>query len=296
MARIGTLDFEGWLRTAGSAKMSSSEGVLVDYAYASDRQMRSAFEQALPVRLAVEATVRLFKSVGRNELLGSAVRVGPAQFPRVHGLLTHCSRVLAIPTPTLYIVNNPVLNAATYGTTEDSFILVHSGLVDHMSDEELTSVLAHECGHIHNSHVVYLTALHFLTHAAGVFLRWIVAPAMVGLRAWSRRAEITCDRASLLCTREVDVSTRAITKLALGSRKLYEELNLDAFVAQFEELREGPGRLQELLASHPWLPKRVLAMRAFSESELYRRHVGLADEGLTMEHVDQRVREIVRVL
>ena len=56
-----------------------------------------------------------------------------------------------------------MLNAGTYGTNEESFIVVHSALVDAYTDEELRFVIGHECGHIHNSHVVYLTTLHFLT-------------------------------------------------------------------------------------------------------------------------------------
>src|SRR4029079_3040807 len=136
-------------------------------------------------------------------------------FPRIHGLVRQCSDTLHIPIPTVYIINNPTLNAATYGTTEDSFIMVHSALVDHFSDEELLTVIGHECGHIHNSHVVYLTALHYLTRVAGAFIPWIVIPAMIPLNELSRRAEITCDRAGMLCSKNEQVAARALTKLVL---------------------------------------------------------------------------------
>ena len=45
-------------------------------------------------------------------------------------------------------------------------------------------------------------------------------------RRWKRRAEITCDRAGLLCAKDVSVAKRSLAKLALGSTKLYDELNL----------------------------------------------------------------------
>ena len=81
--------------------------------------------------------------------------------------------------------------------------MVHSALVDHYSDEELLTVIGHECGHIHNSHVVYLTALHYLTHMAGAVRRVDrCSRRRVALLAWSRRAEITCDRAGMLCCEE----------------------------------------------------------------------------------------------
>ncbi|MCU0692037.1 MAG: M48 family metallopeptidase [Polyangiaceae bacterium] len=296
MARVGRLDFESWLAQRKGAAAVGEDGGEHAYAYVSDRQTRTAFARVMPVQLAVEAVVRMFKAVGKNELLGHAVRVGPRQFPRVHNLVVSCSQTLGIPTPTVYIVNSPILNAGTYGTNDDSFILVHSALVDHMSDEELLSVFGHECGHIHNSHVVYLTTLYFLTEAAGLFVRWIVTPALVALRSWSRRAEITCDRASLLCVRDLDTATRSLAKLALGSRKLYDELNLEAFLEQHEESQQGPGRYNELFATHPWLPKRVLALRVFHESRLFRSRMGLAHDGLAMREVDDKVLDIVKVV
>ena len=297
MATIGEIDFQSYVQ-AKKARQATEKGGRDDahaYAYVSDRTTRMAFDKIKPVELAVSHAVRLMKGIGKNELLGTAVKVGPSQFPRVHKLTTECAETLGITAPTVYIRNNPTLNAMTYGTNDDAFILVHSALVDHFSDAELKSVIGHECGHIHNDHVVYLTALHYLRTMASVFVRWAVAPAMLALSGWSRRAEITCDRAGLLCSSDVDVSTRALAKLALGSVKLYEEFNLEAFLEQYEEGQEGIGRVTEITASHPFLPKRVKALRKFAESKLYREHVGL-EGGINMEEVDEQVHGIIKVL
>ena len=295
MAQIGTLNFKGFIDSRKGQRAGGSEGTGHAYAYASDHSTRQAFDRMKPVELAVRAAVRMFKAGGKNQLLGQAVKVGPTQFPRVHDLARACSRELGIATPTVYIVSNPSLNAGTYGTNDDSFIVVHSALVDSFTDEELLSVIGHECGHIHNNHVVYLTAMHYLRVMASIFVRWAVAPAMLALNAWSRRAEITCDRAGLLCSKSLDTSTRALTKLALGSTKLYAELNMEAFLNQYEEGKEGVGKYAELKASHPWLPKRVMALRAFAESELYRTHTGLGAGGLSMQDVDTKVHEIIKI-
>ncbi|MBX3126927.1 MAG: M48 family metallopeptidase [Polyangiaceae bacterium] len=297
MARIGQLDFDGFVRSRKDEQPGVKDrGESHAYAYTWDRTTRAAFERMKPVELAVAAGVRMFKHIGKAELLGHAVKVGPRQFPRVHGLAERCGATLGIATPTLYVVNNPHLNAATYGTNDDSFILIHSALVDHLSDDELLSVIGHECGHIHNNHVVYLTAMHYLTHMAGAFVRYAGLPALLALRAWSRRAEITCDRAGALCARDLDVALRALTKLALGSQKLYEQLNVEAFLEQHEEAQASVGRFSEVFSTHPWLPKRVLALRTFGESELFRRHIGAGDDGLPMEEVDRRVHEVVKVV
>ena len=296
MARTPNLDFERFVTEQKERQAGAADGDAHAYAYVSDRATRATFERVKPIELAVAAGVRVFKHVGKAQLLGNAVKVGPRQFPRVHALATDCARTLGIAVPTLYVVNNPRPNAATYGTNDDSFVLVHSALVDHFSDEELKTVLGHECGHIHNSHVVYLTVLHYLSHMAGLVVRSVSMPALLALRAWSRRAEITCDRAAALCTGDLELTVRTLTKLALGSQKLYDELNVDAFIEQYEEGRTTVGRFTEVLATHPWLPKRVVALRYFGDSELFRQRAGLGEGGLSMSEVDEKVHGVIKVV
>jgi predicted Zn-dependent protease len=296
MAQVGTLDFKGFVERRREQRAGGSAGGGHAYVYASDHAMRMAFEKMKPIELAVAASVRFFKSAGKAELLGHGVKVGLRQFPRVHGLTAECSQTLGINTPTVYIVNNANVNAYTYGTNDDAFITLHSALVDRFTDEELRTVIGHECGHIHNNHVVYLTTMFYLTTMATLFVKWIFEPARLALNSWSRRAEVTCDRAGMLCSRSLDVSSNVFAKLALGSSKLLPEMNMDEFLAQHEESRDSVGRYRELFATHPWLPKRVLALRAFAESELYKRHVGIDGAGLSMEDVDTRVHEIIKVI
>ena len=274
-----------------------------EYTYSFDRQSRVAFENTKPVALAVEASVRLFKQMGQSRLLGQAVKVSERQFPRIFALTKTAADTLGIAMPRVFVVNDPRFNAATYGTNDESFLIVHSALLDHYTDPELLTVIGHECGHIHNSHVAYLTALHYLTSMAGFFVPWVLQPALIALRAWSRRAEITCDRAGMLVTRDAQASERAIAKLAVGSARLYEEFDIEAFLEQHDENRAGVGRYMEVFSTHPWLPKRLLAMRVFGESRLYRGSAGpvpasgvtgTASEGLTMEEVDNRVASLLR--
>jgi hypothetical protein len=296
MARLGGLDFDAYVgKKRGERPAGKETGEEHGYAYVSDRTTRAAFEKVKPVELAVAATVRMFKTFGKNEILGHAVKVGPRQFARVNDLTKTCADTLGIPLPTVYIVNQPTLNAMTFGTRDDSFILVHSALVDHLSDQELLDVIGHECGHIHNDHVVYLTTMYFLQQMSTLFTQWLVYPAMFALKAWSRRAEITCDRAGMLCCRDLTVSTRSLAKLALGSHKLYEQLDVEEFVKQFEEASQGPGKYAEVFSTHPWLPKRILALRAFGESSLYRTHIGETG-GLSMSEVDEKVHGIIKVV
>lgn len=295
MAHSPNLDFQAFVaRRKQEREESRTHAARRDYAYSSDQTMRQQFERMKPVELAVEAALRTYGRVYKSQLLGSAVRVSDRQFPRLQKLVSTCADTLQITPPAVYIVNQPTLNAATFGTDEDAFIMVHSALVDHFTDEELLTVLGHECGHVHNRHVVYLTTLHILTQVVGVVAQWAFYPAVLALRAWFRRAEITCDRAGMLCGKSEPVAARALTKLALGSKRLYEEFNIEAFLEQHHENKGNVGRYMEALATHPWLPKRVLAMRAFSESALFRESTGQGQGGLTMAEVDERVSALLK--
>ena len=295
MATAPQLDFEGFVARKRSERPGGDPASTGhEYTYTFDRQSRVAFENTRPVALAVEASVRLFKQIGKHQLLGHAVKVSERQFPRIYGITKQASDTLQITMPQVFIVNSPTFNAGTLGTNDDSFVMVHSALIDQYTDEELLTVIGHECGHIHNSHVAYLTALHYLSYMAGMFVPWILQPALVALRTWSRRAEITCDRAGMLVAKNQAAAERAITKLAVGSRKLYEEFNLDAFLEQHEESTQGIGKYMEVFATHPWLPKRVLAMRVFGESQIFQKAAGHAPTGLTMSEVDSRVAALLK--
>jgi len=83
-------------------------------------------------------------------------------------------------------------------------------------------------------------------------------------------------------------------KLAVGSSRLFAEMDVDAYVKQLEESRGAIGRYLEAFATHPYLPKRIEALRAFAESELYRTSVGEIG-GKSIDDVDVRTSEIIRI-
>ena len=286
-------DFATYVERKRSGSWGRDEGVR--YAYAADVAMLKSFSRLRPVELAAASVVRTSKEWMRSQLLGSTVKVGPNQFPSIYKIVSHCAKTLTVPVPNVYIQNDPRPNAYTYGTEEESFIVITSALVDHFDEAELKFVIGHETGHIQNKHVVYNTALMILTQGAGIFIAWIIQPALIALRQWTRRAEITCDRAGLLCCNDLDAASRSFMKLATGSHKLYPEMNIDAFLEQFEEGQNSFGRLGEAFASHPYLPKRIYALRVFGDSELYRNAASLGAGGLDMEEVDRRTSEIIQI-
>lgn len=291
-------DFASYVRERKSGPSGErGEG----YAYEGDLRVLRTMRTLRPVEIAVGQTVKLSKEFLTHELLGNAVKVGPKQFPRIHRITAECASTLGIPAPQVYIVPQiGSINAATYGLDHDAFIMVHAATVDALTDEELRFVIGHECGHIQNNHVVYLTTLHMLrlalqAAAAGVLLAPVLMPATLALQSWARAAEVTCDRAGLLCCRDLGVATRSFVKLAIGSRHLFDQMNVDAYLDQLKEAKGGYGRMGELQRSHPYLTKRIEALRVFADSALYRKAVGL-DGGSDRDALEKRTEEIVRVM
>jgi Zn-dependent protease with chaperone function len=267
-----------------------------DYAYSGDAAFLDKLAALKPVTAVVEAAVRFWQDVERHELLGSAVRVSAEQFPGLHGLVLRCAVELDITEPEVYVTQRiGSLNASTYGTNQESCIVVNSAMVDHFSDDELLFVLGHECGHIQNSHVVYQTAAHLLTRLAGGVAAWAVAPASLALIKWSRSCEITSDRAGLLCCGDIEVATRVIVKMALGSQKLYEEVDVEAYLRQADDAPAGLARFRELFKTHPHLPKRIEALRLFARSAVYRAAVDEGTTGLSRITLDERVRNQLKI-
>jgi Zn-dependent protease with chaperone function len=266
------------------------------YAFSLDLKLLRTMRTFKPIELAVASSVRLGKGVLAGDLLGTAIKVGPNQYPRVHEIVKSCSETLGIPMPQVFIQGRiDSINAMTMGTDKESVIVIHSVTVDHLDDDELKFVIGHECGHIQNGHVVYLTTLRILTQVASMFLGWFVQPALIALQSWSRAAEITCDRAGLLCSGDEQVAQRAFLKLVTGSKKLYGELNVEQYLDQLREGREGLGRAAELTKSHPYIPKRIEALRLFAESEIYRGHMGRSG-GRPLAEIDKAVEELVKVM
>ncbi|MCI0336603.1 MAG: M48 family metallopeptidase [Acidobacteria bacterium] len=168
----------------------------------------------------------------------SNVRVTPLQFSRLHRSLGWGCKILGIEEPELYIAVDPVPNAYTYGHTRP-FIVLTSGLVDMLDDEERFFVIGHELGHIKAGHVLYtviarnIAEIIALIGQATLGIGAIIGQSLVvALLDWYRTAELTADRAGLLCVQDLDPCIRTFMKLAGGASKLYAEMDRTEFLKQ----------------------------------------------------------------
>lgn len=84
-------------------------------------------------------------------------------------------------------------------------IVVSSGMVALLDEEEMRFVLGHEMGHVGSGHAVYQTLLQRLIRLNGVLTAMPlgglgVRAILRGLLEWSRKSELSADRAGLLAT------------------------------------------------------------------------------------------------
>jgi Zn-dependent protease with chaperone function len=175
----------------------------------------------------------------------SNVRVTRNMFPRMHRSLSWGCKILGLEEPEMYVTVDPVPNAWTYGHTRP-FITLTSGLVDMLDEEECFFVIAHELGHIKCGHVLYtlmarnIAALVALIGQATFGIGGILGQGLVyALLEWQRKAELSADRAGLLCAQDLDPAIRTFMKLAGGATQLYAEMDRAEFLRQIRDFEDA---------------------------------------------------------
>jgi Zn-dependent protease with chaperone function len=163
------------------------------------------------------------------------------QFPRLHRALGWGCRIIGVEEPEMYVALDPVPNAFTYGHNRP-FIVLTSGLVDMLDDEERFFIIAHELGHIKAGHVLYTVIARNIAEIVAIIgqstlgVGNLIGQSLVlALHDWYRKAELTADRAGLLCVQDIDPCIRSFMKLAGGASKLYAEMDKKEFVRQIRE-------------------------------------------------------------
>ena len=272
------LNFADYVSERGSRIGKHMQGGIPDYAFASDyatRQKIAAIPGAFKLGKAITSQV-----VPRQRQICNmqGLRVGPNQFPEIYQMVRECSELLGIGIPTTFITAElGVLNAYAVATEDaEPMIVLNSSMVERFTPQELKSVIGHECGHIHNNHGIYNILASLLIDGVGASIpgvREVLAlaslPLRIAIQTWSRAAEVTCDRAGVLCCGEVESIISTQSKLLSGGLLSGHQVNVDALLEQYDSLRTSPVRITEMLSTHPAGVRRILAAKEFINSQVF---------------------------
>ncbi len=217
-----------------------------DYVHPDDSKALAAL-RAIP---GIDNALRKLLSVTGESALrviftAGSVKVTPKQFPDLHAKLQIACSTLGVEMPEMFVQQNPVVNAFTYGS-EKHIIVLHSSLIERLDDEETLAVISHEVGHIHAEHVLYLTAARLMEAIANASVARLVPGSEIvkfiisaginsALLAWARRAELSCDRAAMLVVQDAHIVGRVMMKLAGGTSA--SKIDYEQFLEQGREFK-----------------------------------------------------------
>jgi Zn-dependent protease with chaperone function len=254
------------------------------YQHPADRAAAAALQKVPYLDEVVRKLIALgYERALRAAALGASVRLGQEQLPHIWVLHRQCFNALDIEkVPDLYMTQFPLANAATIGV-DRPVVVLNSELVRILEEGGRRAVLAHEAAHVHSGHVLYQTALLILLRIGSAARLPLLAglPLLaieLALLEWFRGAELSCDRAAALVTRDPLAVCRALMVISAGEAA--EDLNLDAFIAQAMDYEEGKGLekltrlLQDLRVTHPMPVRRVRQLLEWVREGDYDRIVG----------------------
>jgi hypothetical protein len=152
---------------------------------------------------------------------GDNIRVTNDNIPELQAVLLEACQLLNMPeVPELYIQLEDKIKSFTSGEKR-RVIVLSSGAVDLLDNDELLFLLGRELGHIRSNHVLYRNmaeSLSLITQLiSDVTLglgNLISKPLQLALLHWYRMSEFTADRAGLLTCQDPEIAGRAFIKIA----------------------------------------------------------------------------------
>ena len=271
---------------AQRARRTFPEISAVSWEHPADRAALQALRSIPGVDEVIRKTLALLGGERGVRLLfqGNAIRAGASQFPKLWHLHNEVGTTFDWPTvPELYVSQTPFFNAGAYGI-DQPFIVIHSAAIELLDDDELRVLLSHELGHVMSGHALYRTIAAILAlislGALPTLAGLAVLPIRLAFLEWSRKSELSADRAGLLGAQDIVAAQRVDMKMAGGGRGdgFAAQLNVDAFMQQAHEYAgSGEGLdvvykvLSTLALTHPMHTVRAAELQRWVASGDYDR-------------------------
>jgi heat shock protein HtpX len=206
---------------------------------------------------------------------------------RVYNLTENLCMSVGMKMPKLYVIQSPALNAFASGIDEKSYaVTLTTGIINHLSDEELEGVIAHELTHIRNKDVrllivtiIFVGIFSFLVQMLFRSLLFggnrrrdkdsgggqlVIIALVISVVAYlltilfkfalSRKREYLADAGAVEMTRNSMAMASALRKISGNSE--VESVKSDDIKELFIEYKSVSG----LFSTHPPIEKRIAVL------------------------------------
>lgn len=192
-----------------------------------------------------------------GSIRGNGIRISEKQFPDVYERVVQLSSKMNIKkVPDVFVIHSEgAFNAFATRFLGRNMVVIYSEVFElarEKGESELDFILAHELSHVKRRHVwknILIMPAQFIPYLS---------------QAYSRSCEYTCDREAAYHIQNGEAAKQALTILGVG-KKLYKEVNEDAYLEQIHTESNVAVWLSEVLSSHPLLPKRIQAVGKFMQ-------------------------------
>lgn len=214
------------------------------------------------------------------QLCGTNFHVTKKSCPELYKLVQHAADTINLDRlPEIYTQWTYGINAYTTGYKDDTILVLYTGAVDLMPDNELTYIIGHELGHVKSGHVLYHVMAGFMADIAANLpvVRPFLGPIQLALGYWNRMSEFTSDRAGLLACQDLDAALSAIMKMAGLPKRYFNTADPHVFAEQANEFLTKYGdtantiikNISILDDTHPWTVMRAAELIKWVESGAY---------------------------
>jgi heat shock protein HtpX len=255
----------------------------------------------IPLAVAFSAVSSLFSYFAGDKLVlaQSRAREVPEAEERVlHDVVETLALGLGIPTPKLYVIEDPAPNAfATGRDPKHASVAVTRGLLEQMDRSELEGVIAHELSHVGNRDIRVMLLVTVLVGTVALLSDWLLRSMWWGGRsrdrdrsggggilllvglvlailtpviatliqlAVSRQREYLADASGAFLTRYPEGLANALRKIAADPHVLSVANKATASLYIANPLKDHPFQFDHLFDTHPPIEERIKRLEAMA--------------------------------
>lgn len=255
----------------------------------------------IPLAVAVSAGSSLFSYFAGDKLVlaqSRAREVPEGEEKVLRDVVETLALGLGIPTPKLYVIEDPAPNAfATGRDPKHASVVVTRGLLDTMDRSELEGVIAHELSHVGNRDIRVMLLVTVLVGTVALLSDWLLRSMWWGGRsrdrdrnsgggililvglvlailtpviatliqlAVSRQREYLADASGAFLTRYPEGLANALRKIAADQHVLTVANKATASLYIANPLKDHPFQFDHLFDTHPPIEERIKRLDAMA--------------------------------